>query len=448
MNLRYPFLPFLAAILSAVVMQMVQAEPQAPKPPALLFDIKIDDGQIIKGYFVSANAQDVIINNGTAAVTLPRARLTFDERALFAQAAVALAQDNKMLASDICRQILIFNPRNSEASQLLATMTTSAAATGVPETGEQPKAQVEKMETIAYQVGAYGQRSTIKINGPLIRTIKTLNTIFEQKFGETVPRGEPTEEIIVFDALGRALSLKNSRISETYEYDQNGRLKQMTRSYHGNSKSIPDVYRPGKTMISYDSAGRKNQEDQYDPSGTLSKRVIFTYDADGLLTARESYDTDRKLKEKHIMVYDGSGRILEKTRYSADGKTLGCTVHVYSAEGHTETDYSDLGIINAISTYDVDGNRVNFERFKDGMPYLRIVSEFLADGLVKSGNIINLATSGENKGNITSERPYECEYAFDQYKNWVERERYSHVDRFGKKQKQLLGKTTRIIERQ
>lgn len=438
MNVRIPFLPFFVSIIS-VLIQVSNAKPQEAEQPSIRFNIKIDDGQTIKGYFVSANAQDVVINNGNSSVTLPRARLDIDEEALFAQAAMSLAQNNKKNASDICRQILIFNPGNAEATQLLTTISASVTANVMSEKDNQPKANA-KIASVVYEVG---QRPSIKINGPIVRSIKTLRINYEQKFGETVQRGDPTEELVVFNALGRAISFKNSTTTEFYEYDQNGRLVQITRTFRGTKSTYTS--RSKKIRIAYDSNGKKIQEDHFEPTGALLERIIFTYDGKGVLTSREVYDSGRNLTKKKIMTYDGSGRLIESYLYSADGKILGGTVSDYTSEGHTTTDYSEAGAIEFVSTYDADDNPVKYERFKDGLPYLRIERQF-SGGLVSSGTTIYFSTSGENKGNITSNRPYENKYAFDEYKNWIENERYGIVDRFGKMQKQLLEKSTRIIE--
>jgi hypothetical protein len=140
----------------------------------------------------------------------------------------------------------------------------------------------------------------------------------------------PQRLVYVLDQAGRRIEEREILPDGTlfgrtaFAYDSAGRTRLMTKFDHRGEASW-------RRAQEYDAAGRVRAQRFFDAGGRES-RTVYDYDERGNLTLSESYDSDGRLEARQVTRYDGAGRKLKEEVY--DGAQPRWRIEYrYDAEG-------------------------------------------------------------------------------------------------------------------
>ncbi len=92
-------------------------------------------------------------------------------------------------------------------------------------------------------------------------------------------------------------SKRNKPVQESFSrYDVNGKLIEIVERNNDGIITLHEKY-------TYNEAGNKATETQYEPDGKVNKKHVYTY-VNGLRTARKTYDRKDKLIGEKKYIYE------------------------------------------------------------------------------------------------------------------------------------------------
>lgn len=183
--------------------------------------------------------------------------------------------------------------------------------------------------------------------------------------GKRLPTYELSDEYILFNEMGNKIRYSlyytegSLLYTETYNYDDNG--NRIERNFG------VDEFRGGKWLYKYDSKGRRIEEIEYKPDGSINRKHFFKYGAAGNKIEKKEYKSDGSLENISSYKYDDKGNQIEENRFNSDGNLNVRETYQYDDEGNLIEDnvhYSDgTQATKTTYTYDNDKNIIMVIRF-------------------------------------------------------------------------------------
>jgi YD repeat-containing protein len=142
------------------------------------------------------------------------------------------------------------------------------------------------------------------------------------------------EHKYTLDDKGRVVEDTHSDGRHTYKYNAAGNLVESAEFRPDGSLESKETlndkgdlteaihYNSSKTVYTYDGAGHRTKEEDYDSHGHLSARTVSTYDEAGHNAKDEKYDSGGQLSFVTVYTHDQAGHNTKKEDYGPDGKTL------------------------------------------------------------------------------------------------------------------------------
>jgi hypothetical protein len=261
---------------------------------------------------------------------------------------------------------------------------------------------------VSVQTFAFDPEPSLKIAGSASEYTKLEYQITE-KFGDYY-RSPRVKYVHVFDASGHEtesseLTSKDSLVDRiTYKYEGGNLVETVCADSDGKIS--------WKMVTSYDAAGNKIDESEFNASNTLVNRTIWKIN--GNQTDESYYNADGALLSKIITKYDDQNRIAEVAQYASSG----------SLEQKASYTYNDAGKLSEISYSNLDAVQTKKVVFRFDASY-QISEEQTynaANKLIKRiiykydsvGNIIKTTTYNvaEKFGTTVNELAGICEYSY------------------------------------
>lgn len=114
-----------------------------------------------------------------------------------------------------------------------------------------------------------------------------------------------------------------SRERYTYEYDENGRITNLTAK--NNLGSLMYTY-----TYTYDANGNILTENKYSNVGSVSYKYVYEYDDNNNLLEKRHYDWSGKLNKKYIYEYNEYNDAILEICYDGDGNKNSTCVYTYA----------------------------------------------------------------------------------------------------------------------
>jgi len=142
------------------------------------------------------------------------------------------------------------------------------------------------------------------------------------------------EHKYTLDDKGKVLEDNYTGGRQTYKYNAAGNLVESaefrpdggleSKETFNDKGDLTEAiyYNSSKTVYTYDGAGRRTKEEEYDSHGHLSARTVSTYDQAGHNTKDEKYDSGGQLSLIAVYTHDQAGHNTKTEDYGPDGKTL------------------------------------------------------------------------------------------------------------------------------
>jgi hypothetical protein len=122
-------------------------------------------------------------------------------------------------------------------------------------------------------------------------------------------------------------------------YVSNDSLTYVLHYYHDDSGNVQSIktHRPNgtqsnQTVITYDSAGNKVRETQYDESNQIQRESLFTY-KNNLLIEETHVDNLRGNRWKQMNLYNATGKREKATYASLNDSVFNCDTYQYNNDG-------------------------------------------------------------------------------------------------------------------
>lgn len=223
--------------------------------------------------------------------------------------------------------------------------------------------------------------------------------------------------------------------STEYEYDDQGRLLEITEYEEGKRASV--------TKYEYDKKGNLIEETvvSYVEVEELRSRREYSYDSKNNMTESISYSYENGIETQTSRTeysYDKKGNLSESTHYDASDNETSQTEYTYDKKGNliaTET-YEDNQLARSeVYEYDKKGNEtlyVNYLYDEDGQK-----NEWWRDEAVydKKGNLLESTTY--RNGELSSEFTYEYDkngnrlkFTYIYYSDYYESGKVVYVDEY------------------
>jgi len=229
-----------------------------------------------------------------------------------------------------------------------------------------------------YYTTEYGK----DLNGE-VKSVKQVNYLAVEKFGETKKGKEEENYSMYFDKKGYAVKkeeFENNEEKWVYNHDEKGNLIEKN-NYNSEKLSLRYIYKYNDNLT---------EKNKYGRFGKLLSKWKYTYDKNGYLIQVNEYESDGSINSKEIYKNNENGRVIKKTIYLHE-----------EMNRKIKYKYDENGYLIEKCIYYSD---VNF-----GLCYIYMYNE--------SGYLIEEKLMYE-KYNIT------YEYEFDKQGNWIKRTSY------------------------
>jgi hypothetical protein len=254
------------------------------------------------------------------------------------------------------------------------------------------------------------------LRGP-VRSVR-----FQQGFTE--PANGQVVLVTTYDRTGRRAEMliyrgNDLRSRAVYTYDERGRntgweFYEVPRSggphtpHYESPPGTPLPTVPERRVYVLDDAGRRLEDHDIRPNGSLRSRIVYEYDSGGRVHVMAAFDHSGRPAWRHDIEYDSAGQLLDEqwvTRYDSlgrrrevevreEGEVRWRTEYHYDAEGRlSEEETRDLKPHGPpqpgnpeprkiVYRYHPDGTRTmeTVRLGRDGAPEARVVDRFDANG--------------------------------------------------------------------
>lgn len=153
--------------------------------------------------------------------------------------------------------------------------------------------------------------------------------------------------------------------------------------------SAPDTQPPTlreRRVYVLDEAGRRMEEREFLPNGTLLNRMAFAYDSAGRTRLMTSFDHRGEERSRTVQEYDAAGRVRAQRFFRAGGKESR-TVYEYDERGNLALmeSYDSDGRLEAreVTRYDGAGRKREEEIYHDAQPRWRVEYRYDAEGRLR-----------------------------------------------------------------
>ena len=208
--------------------------------------------------------------------------------------------------------------------------------------------------------------------------------------------------VTTYDRMGRRAELLTYQANDlrsrlVYTYDQRGRNTgwdyyavprrggpHMPRSEPPPGTPLPTV--PERHVYVLDEAGRRIEEREIRPDGTLFSRMAFAYDSAGRTRLMTRFDRRGEESSRIAQEYDSAGRVRAQRFFHAGGKESR-TIYDYDGRGNLTLleSYDSEGRLEArqVTRYDAAGRKHEEEIYHDAQPRWRVEYRYDAEGRLR-----------------------------------------------------------------
>jgi YD repeat-containing protein len=207
--------------------------------------------------------------------------------------------------------------------------------------------------------------------------------------------------VTTYDRTGRRAELLTYRADDlvsrlVYTYDQRGRNNgwehyQVPRvgGLHISTPSPPGTPLstvPERRVYVLDEAGRRIEEREFLPNGTLLRRTEFAHDSAGRTRLMTMFDHRGEVSSRTVQEYDAAGRVRAQRFFHGVGMESR-TIYDYDERGNLKLSesYGFDGRLEArqVTRYDSTGRKREEEIYHDAQPRWRVEYRYDAEGRLR-----------------------------------------------------------------